>query len=291
MTTSSRTSTAIGFGAILLWSLLATLTALKGPAIPPFETTAITFAIGGLVILTSALARGRTAALRPTVPSFLLGLYGLFVYHALYFAALKLAPPAEANLLAAMWALLTVLFSALLPGHTLRARHLAGAATGLLAAAVLAWDNMGVDAGNAPGSARWLGLSLAVACAVCWASYSVLSRLVAAVPSESLALPCLATATLAFVCNAIFEGWVTPQGATSWLALAALGAGPVGLAFVLWDIGMKHGNVAQLGVLAYASPVIATITLVLLGFAEAKASLAIACGLMVAAAVIATGGD
>lgn len=288
MPSSSNLATVIGFGAILLWSLLATLTALKGPAVPPFQTTAITFAIGGMAILAAAAARGRIDAVRPTLPSFLLGLYGLFVYHALYFAALKLAPPAEANLIASMWALLTVLFSTLLPGHRLKLHHLAGAVLGFIAAGVLAWDNLGQGAAT---SARWLGLGLALACAVCWASYSVLSRLVSAVPSESLALPCLATSILALVCNAAFEGWVSPPGLVSWVALVALGVGPVGLAFLLWDIGMKRGNVAQLGVLAYASPVIATATLVVLGFAEAKLSLAIACALMVAAAVIATRGD
>ena len=36
---------ALGLGAILLWSTLASLTALKGP-VPPFQTTAIVFAIG-----------------------------------------------------------------------------------------------------------------------------------------------------------------------------------------------------------------------------------------------------
>ena len=36
-----------GAGAILLWATLASLTALRGD-IPPFQTTAIVFAIGGM---------------------------------------------------------------------------------------------------------------------------------------------------------------------------------------------------------------------------------------------------
>ena len=46
-----------------------------------------------------------------------LGIGGLFGYHALYFAALRLAPPAEAGLVNYLWPLLIVLFSALLPGE------------------------------------------------------------------------------------------------------------------------------------------------------------------------------
>ncbi len=55
--------------------------------------------------------------MKPTPASLTLGVYGLFVFHVLYFAALKLAPAAEASLIASLWALLTVLMSGLLPGH------------------------------------------------------------------------------------------------------------------------------------------------------------------------------
>jgi len=193
--TPAGLATLLGFAAILLWSTLATLTALKGPAIPPFQTTAITFAVGGLLLLAIALARGRAAALLPPPAAFALAIYGLFAYHALYFAALRLAPPAEANLVASLWALLTVLFSGLLPGGRLGLHHVGGALLGLAAAAILV---TGADAGSiASGGGRTLGLALALACAFVWASYSVLSRLVAATPSESLALPCLVTAGLA----------------------------------------------------------------------------------------------
>ena len=60
-----------------------------------------------------------------------------------------------------------------------------------------------------------------------------------------------------------------PAGRTAWLALVGLGLGPVGAAFLLWDIGMKQGNVPLLGVLSYASPIISTGLLVALGLAAA----------------------
>jgi drug/metabolite transporter (DMT)-like permease len=74
------------------------------------------------------------------------------------------------------------------------------------------------------------------------------------------------------------------------MALLALGAGPVGAAFLLWDIGMKHGDTSLLGVLAYASPVLSTGMLIVLGLAEPTWALGVACALMVAAAVVATRG-
>ena len=62
----------------------------------------------------------------------------------------------------------------------------------------------------------------------------------------------------------MFEGWVAPTAA-QWIVMVLLGLGPIGAAFMLWDIGMKHGNVAFLGVLGYASPVISTTLLITLG--------------------------
>jgi drug/metabolite transporter (DMT)-like permease len=280
---SSKSATLLGAGAILLWATLASLTAATG-SIPPFETTAIVFAIGGAVVTAMALMRGRAALLRPTRASFALGLYGFFGYHALYFAALKLAPPAEASLITSLWALLTVLFSSLLPGHKLRAGHLIGALLGLAAATLLIWDKLG--AGGDAASHR-LGFALAFACAFVWSSYSVASRLLAAVPSEAIAAPCFATSLLAWSCGAAFERWVSPD-ALSWLALAGLGIGPIGGAFLLWDVGMKRGNVPLLGVLSYAALILSTALLVMLGLAQATWQLAVACVLMVVAAAIAT---
>jgi drug/metabolite transporter (DMT)-like permease len=281
---SSGMATLLGTGAILLWATLASLTALRGP-IPPFQTTAIVFLIGSFVIALVAVLRGRTGLLKPTWGSFALGVYGLFVYHALYFAALTLAPPAEASLITALWALLTVLFSGRLPNHRLRAQHVIGALIGFAAAALLVHDKLG---GDAPATGTRLGYALAFACAFVWSSYSVASRLLAAVPSEAIAAPCFATALLAAVCSLAFEEWTPPPGLVSWMALASLGLGPIGAAFVLWDIGMKKGNVPLLGVLSYAALILSTALLVALGLAQATWSLAAACALMVLAAFIAT---
>lgn len=281
---TSKTATALGMGAILLWAALASLTVLRG-AIPPFQTTAIAFVIGGSLIVLVAALRGRLGRIRPTGASLALGIYGFFGYHALYFAALTLAPPAEASLITSLWALLTVLFSALLPNHRLRPAHVIGALLGFAAAAILVHDKLG--AGRQLDSAP-LGFALAFGCALVWSSYSVASRLLASVPSESIAVPCLITAVLAGICSLMFEHWTTPPDYRSWAALIGLGLGPLGAAFLLWDIGMKQGNVPLLGVLSYAALLLSTALLVALGLAEPTWSLAIACVLMVAAAIVAT---
>src|ERR1700677_2984039 len=104
-------ATMIGLGAILLWSALALMTAASGQ-IPPFELAALTFLIGGLIGLAFAAARGRLGALVQPWPVWLVGVGGLFGYHALYFAALRLAAPAGAGPIAHFLAVLIVLMSA-----------------------------------------------------------------------------------------------------------------------------------------------------------------------------------
>src|ERR1700722_5513165 len=186
--TAARTSpaaTLIGCLAILLWSALALMTAASGEA-PPFELAALTFAIGGGFGLVYAAARGRLGALVQPWPVWLVGVGGLFGYHALYFAALRRAPPAEASLIAYLWPLLIVLFSALLPGERLRARHVLGAALGFAGAVALFAGKArgGGDHALEPGVA--LGYALALCCAFVWSGYSVLSRRLKAAPTEAV---------------------------------------------------------------------------------------------------------
>ncbi|GJE37176.1 aromatic amino acid exporter YddG [Methylobacterium persicinum] len=288
MTTSALTggtarATMIGFGAILLWSLLALFTSASG-GIPPFQLAAITFLIGGAAGSIGVLLRpGRAGALRQPLSVWLLGVGGLFGYHALYFTALRLAPPAEAGLVNYLWPLLIVLFSAWLPGSRgLRPGHLLGAALGLAGVGVLF---VGRDIAFA--AAALPGYAAALAAAFVWAGYSVLSARAGAVPTEAVAGFCLATGGLSLLCHLALERTVWPQDPTSWAAIVLLGLGPVGAAFYLWDIGCKRGDVRLLGVAAYAAPLLSTLVLVAAGYAPARPALALSCLLIVAGALCA----
>ncbi len=281
---SSRAATLTGFGAAALWALLALLTAATG-AVPPFQLLAMCFAIGGGLGALSWLVRpGAASALKQPAAVWALGIAGLFGYHALYFAALKLAPPAESGLINYLWPLLIVLFSSLLPGERLRAVHVAGALLGFVGVVVLV-------AGKGPLDVRpeyWAGYACAVAAAFVWAGYSVLSRRVAAVPTDAVVGFCLATAALGFLCHLAFERTVWPATPGQWVAIMANGLGPVGAAFYLWDVGMKRGDIRLLGIGSYAIPVVSTGILILAGFAEPTWSLALACAFIAAGAVVAT---
>jgi drug/metabolite transporter (DMT)-like permease len=276
-------ATLVGLAAVLMWSFLSLLTVASGRT-PPFQLAAMTFAIGGAIGAVAWLVRGGVAAaLRQPVVVWALGIGGLFGYHALYFMALRLAPPAEAQLVNYLWPLLIVLFAALLPGERLRAHHVVGTLIGLLGTVLLL-----VDRGGISFARDYLaGFAAALGAALAWAAYSVLSRLFAAVPTAAVAGFCLATAALSGLCHVLFEDTHWPAGATQWLAVVALGIGPVGAAFYAWDVGVKRGDIRVLGAASYAAPLLSTAYLVLAGYATASLALALAALLIAAGGLIA----
>ncbi|MDX2101629.1 MAG: EamA family transporter [Alphaproteobacteria bacterium] len=278
---SAAVATGIGAGALLLWGTLALFTTWTA-GLPPFQVTAISFTIAGLAAAGTWVVRGLDPrpVLRQPLVVWALGLYGLFGYHACYFAALKLAPPLEANLVNYLWPLLIVLFSATLPGERLRWFHVAGAAIGFAGVVLLV-------GGGEFRQEHWAGYGLAVGCGVIWSSYSVLSRRFGSVPTDAVGGFCLGAALLAALCHLLFEAWVTPT-LGGWVALVLLGLGPAGLAFFAWDIGMKHGHLRLLAAASYGTPLLSTLLLAAFGGGSLTLVVALAAALVVAGSVLAS---
>lgn len=279
----------IGASALVLWSSLAILTTESGK-VPPFQLVAMAFSMGGVIAVAKWLWAGDDilSRLRQPAGAWLLGVGGLFGYHFCYFLALRIAPPLQASLVNSLWPLLIVLFSALLPGtEGLRPRHLLGAAAGLAGAALLVTGGDLSGAGFVPDYLP--GYLVALACALIWSSYSVLNRRFRDVPSDVVGGFCAVTALLALVCHKLFETTVWPDGAGQWVAVLVMGLGPVGLAFFTWDYGVKHGNIRALGTLAYATPLMSSLLLILFGRAEFTWVAASAALLIVGGAALGTG--
>jgi drug/metabolite transporter (DMT)-like permease len=250
---------------------------------------AMTFAIGALIGIVRARARGMAwlNLLRWPARVWLLGVGGLFGYHALYFAALQLAPPAEANLVNYLWPLLIVLLSAPLAPEHERGRlgwpHLFGALLGFAGVAVLAFGR-----GVSFTGTYALGYALALGCAFAWSLYSVLSRRFGETPTDAIASFCAAAAILSLGCHWLFEPTVWPATSVAWLAVLALGLGPTGGAFYLWDHAVKRGDIRALGALSYAAPILSTALLVACGLAPPTLTLLLAALLVTIGAVLAT---
>ena len=275
-------ATLIGFAAVILWSMLAVLTVGTAP-VPPLLLNAICFGIGGTVGIVWLVLSGEIGSLRQVpLKVYAIGTAGLFGYHFFYFSALRMAPAAEAGLIAYLWPLLIVLMSALLPGERLQRGHILGGVLGFAGAAVIL---LGGRSGSVDGTMA--GYALALVCAFTWSGYSIISRSFGAVPTGSVAVFCLVTAVLSAAAHLRFETALWPETTLGWLSVIGLGLGPVGLAFYVWDIGVKKGDIQLLGVASYAAPVLSTLILVLAGVAAPSWSLLAAAILITAGASLA----
>ncbi|MAA99566.1 MAG: EamA family transporter [Stappia sp.] len=277
-----RNATLIGLTAVVMWSTLGLFGAASGD-VPPFLLNGLCFGVSGLAATLWLAARGRLHMLRQPVGVLAFGTLGLFGFHFFYFTAIRNAPPVDANLINYTWPLLIVLFSALLPGEKLRLHHVAGTLVGLAGAALLVVGDQGLEL----DPAHLPGYLAAVASALFWSSYSVLSRRLGKVPTEAVAAFCLATSALSFAAHAMVEETVWPADTGEWGAVLALAAFPVGLAFFVWDRGVKQGDIQVLGAGAYAAPVLSTLLLIAFGFGDFSMRVALACLLVTLGAFIA----
>lgn len=278
-----RLATLTGFSAILMWALFALFTSASG-VVPPFQLTAMTFAIGGSLGVISWFFRpGAIKSLRQPPMVWLVGIAGLFGYHFLYFTALRNAPPIEASLINYLWPLLIVVGSSLMPGEKLHWHHIAGALFGLGGMVLIVSKGQGF--GFEPEYS--FGYIAALLAALTWAGYSLLSRRFAKVSTDIVTAFCIATALLSLLCHMALEETVWPQSNMQWLAVAGLGLMPVGLAFYAWDYGVKHGNIQVLGAASYAAPLLSTLMLIVSGAAEPTMRILIACLLITMGAILA----
>lgn len=268
-------------GAIALWVSLATLgVALKH--IPPFLLTGIALLIGSLLAWPFVLKDRR--AWQVPASTLALGVCGLFGYHFLLFIALRHAPAVEANLVNYLWPLLMVVLAPLLlVGIRLRALHVMAALLGFAGAATAI---LGASQGATAGGWSW-GFVPALGSAFIWAGYSLLTQRVRPFPTAAIGLFGLVSGLLSLLCHWALEPQVA-LGGRDWLLLAAMGLGPLGASFFLWDKALKLGDARQIGILSYLTPLGSTALLLLVSGRPLSWSIGMAATLILGAAALGT---
>ena len=194
-----------------------------------------------------------------------------------------MAPPVDASLIAYLWPLFIVLFSALLPHEKLRSHHIIGTILGLSGAVLI------VTKGSLLSFQveYILGYLMAFLGALIWSIYSVLSRCFAHISTDAVTGFCLVTALLSLVSHVFLEQTIWPENFKQWLAILGLGLGPVGLAFYTWDYGVKHGDIQVLGAASYLAPLLSTLILIVTGYAKLTTIVVVACLLITVGAIVA----
>ena len=248
----SRVAWACTLGAILLWAAFATLVRHVGDT-PPLLLTGIALCCGSLASI------HQWRQWRVPAATFAFGTASLFIYHVCLVAAFRYAPIAQANLVNYLWPMLIVLLAARRTAGGLRPLQLVGCAIAFGGCALAI----------APASTSFIpahlaGYAMAAVAALAWAMYSVGPRSMAPYSSWATGGFCLGAGVLALLAHWLFEAPYTPSvPALAWMA--AIGIGPLGLSFVLWDRAMRHGNASTIGSLGYLTPILSTLALALAG--------------------------
>jgi drug/metabolite transporter (DMT)-like permease len=239
--------------AMLLWSTLAFLS-VQLSHIPPF------LLIGLALIIGSLCGVHRISQWRVPIKVMLLGIYGLFGYHFCLFMALRLSPPVEANLINYLWPLLIVILSPLiLSGYSLKARHIFAAILGLAGAALI------VTGGRLSFDSRYMpGYLLAALAAFIWSSYSLMTKRVKSFPNAAIGLFCLCSGLLALLMHFLLEQRYV-FAIMDFPLLILLGIGPMGAAFFLWNAALRNGDPRVIGSIAYLTPMLSTLVLIVTG--------------------------
>jgi drug/metabolite transporter (DMT)-like permease len=283
-TLENRKANLLALGAVALWASLAAL-GVSLSHVPPFLLTGLALMVGGLIAL--PLSRFDLSQWRVPLPTLALGVYGLFGFHFLLFIALRHAPPVQANLVNYLWPLGIVLMAPLfLPGVRLHATHVLAAIMGFAGAALAILGGAGASgtSSNLQGGFAW-GYLPAAASAFVWASYSLLTRRMAAFPTAAVGSFCWVSGLLSLLCHALLEPRVA-LSTQDLLLIGVLGLGPMGAAFFLWDAALKRGDARQIGLLSFITPLASTLLLLLLRGQWPSWQVLVAIALIVGAALL-----
>ncbi len=245
-------------GAIFCWASLpaATGSGLDGLTIE--ELLFYSFISAALLLYAVDIAQKRSFHLYfPDVKRSLVGIWGIFLYHYLYYQALDRAPVAEAAILATTWSFWIVVFSSVLQERRVRLPVVGIALLGLGGAALV------ISAGQEIHlSSRALpGYLIALLCGLIWSSFSVTLSVIKMKKDPMTTFTAYA-AVLATLCF-ILTGPHSRPPLSALLAAVYLGCVPLGLSFYLWNRAVVGGNMAVIGMLSYLTPPLAVLLVAL----------------------------
>jgi drug/metabolite transporter (DMT)-like permease len=272
------TGTASGLAAVLIWSMAAPVVA-SAVGIDPFLYVALGDGIGAILFLLMWVAQRQNPLpeLRKIPLWFFgLGLVGVSIHNLTWVAALQQAPPLEATLIIYTWPLLLIVFATISLRQRFHWYHIAGGLLGLLGIAALLMGR-GLDF---MGFALMPGHFWAVISALSWSVFSAVAARYQYLSSNFLGV--------VFALSALTNGAVWyfylggPPAPTASLLIAGIAAIFFTAAYALWDFGMKRGNAQLIGAVAFLTPVLAALYLVLLGKAELTISLFVSLVLVIA---------
>lgn len=267
---------AIAFGAMAIFARFAYASGVDTPTL-----LALRFALAACVLV--ALARLRHASMprgRDLAILVAMGAIGYASQSLAFFAALTYAPAGVVALLLYLYPALVAILGALFLHERLTAQR--------IAALVVALAGMALTVAPAiasTGSARPLGIALALASAVIYSIYIVAgTRVASRVSPEATSATVCAAAAAVYIGIALARGAHWPQSAAGWAAVVAIALVSTAIAITLFFAGLARVGATRAATLSTIEPVV-TVLLAAAVLDERIAPVQFAGGAMIVAAV------
>lgn len=262
----------LGIITILCWGSLATFGNLL-LHLPPFFILGVTFLIGSL----PALLKPKQMFSSSRV--LIWGVVGYFGYHFFLFYSFRFAPAIEANLINYLWPVIMVLLTPVFfPTERLKYYHIVGGALSVVGCVFLVMGK-----GGSLKTEFLPGYILAFLAALTWPIYSIGKKKMPSTSVWAIGGFCFFSSILSFLTHFLIEPRVVLQWPDAW-KLIVMGIGPFGLAFYTWDMALKLGDSRVIGALAYLTPVLSTLGLILFAGQEVMPSTIVAMILIIGGA-------
>jgi len=215
----------------------------------------------------------------PNLKSSFLGIWGIFLYHYVYYLALDRVPLAEGAILATTWSFWIVVFSSVLIFKRMKPAIMLTALGGMIGAGLV------ISAGKDLhfGIEYMQGYLLALLCGLIWSSFSV-SLSYIRMPREPMTVFTIFAAILSTLLYLITMPHAVPS-TKSLLAAIYLGCIPLGLSFFLWNRAVSHGNMVIIGFLSYLTPPLSVLLVALIHGQTVSPQVLVGMAIIIAASI------
>ncbi len=270
----------IGFIALITWSFSALFGSMMNN-IPIFEMLSIIFFVSFLSILGKVSLCHEWYKLKQPLIMTIAGIAGIYGNDFFYFEAFKYAPATQVDLINYLWPVLVMLLSGVLSKEKMATYQKFGCLVSFFGVYVL----IAYDA-TMPFKQSFLhGYVYALIDALIWALYVLMCRRYKELHSEMVGVYCFVGMVLSLCAHTVAETFVSPS-LYQWLIMVAIGIFSQGMAYVLWEKGIKKGNFALLTTCSYFTPILSIAVLIIFSKAHYSHTLLIATLLVTSGALI-----